>query len=680
MEVVITESKLGREPFYTGTFRDITERKRAEAALRAAEEKFRSIFENSQEGIFQTTADGHYLSANQALARMYGYETPEALINGLTDIAHHLYVDPSRRDEFRRLMDQQGVVSDFESQVYRRDGVVIWIAEYARAVRDTSGSLLYYEGSVIDISERKQAEEDLRHAKEAAETANKAKSAFLANMSHELRTPLNAIIGYSEMLREEASDSGYDEITPDLEKIRTAGKHLLELINNILDLSKIEAGRMDLYYEHFTVDGLLDEVVATIEPLVEKNGNRLVVERTEPLGTIHADLTKTRQVLLNLLSNATKFTEKGMVMLRVRKAQEEDTDLDCVFFDVIDTGIGMTPDQLNGLFREFTQADASTTRKYGGTGLGLAISKRFCQMMGGDITVTSEQGVGSTFSVMLPVGRPGEAAPALSLKPGTLGSVRGKATVLVIDDDENVRELVERTLSHAGLQVLTAASGEEGIALAHAHLPQVITLDVMMPDMDGWSVLGRLKADPQLSNIPVIMLTIVDDKTRGFALGAADYLTKPVDRDRLLTLVESYGRASETGDQRTNNGATVLVVEDDTTTREMLRKMLEKEGWKVTEADNGTAALGRMSEHKPDLVLLDLMMPQMDGFEVIRVMRSTMLWRSIPIVVLTAMDLTPADRMRLNGYVERVLQKGLYQHDELLSDVRDLVLSYVGEQ
>jgi ammonium transporter len=689
MEVVITESQLGREPFYTGTFRDITERKRAEAALRAAEEKFRSIFENSLEGIFQTTPDGHYLSANQSLAKIYGYASTDDLINALTDIARQLYVEPGRRDEFRRLMEQHGAVSDFESQVYRRDGTMIWIAEYARAVRDTSGSLLYYEGSVIDISERKQAEEELRHAKEAAEAANKAKSAFLANMSHELRTPLNAIIGYSEMLREEASDSGYDEFTPDLEKIRTAGKHLLELINNILDLSKIEAGRMDLYYEHFTVDGLLDEVVATIEPLVEKNGNKLVVERTEPLGTMHADLTKTRQVLLNLLSNATKFTENGVVLLRVNKSDEhhaadgqsEAEELvtrhsSLVTFDVIDTGIGMTAEQLNGLFREFTQADASTTRKYGGTGLGLAISKRFCQMMGGDITVTSEPGVGSTFSVVLPAGRPGDSA-LTTLKPVTGSLARQAATVLVIDDDSNVRELVERMLSREGLRVLTAANGEEGLALALEHLPQVITLDVMMPDMDGWSVLSRLKANPQLTNIPVIMLTMVDDKTRGFSLGAADYLTKPVDRDRLLTLVENYRRGAGAEPERTDGTANILVVEDDTTTREMLRKMLEKEGWHVAEADNGTAALGRMSEQRPDLVLLDLMMPQMDGFEVIRVMRSTMIWRNIPIVVLTAMDLTQADRLRLNGYVERVLQKGLYQHDELLSDVRELVMSYV---
>jgi PAS domain S-box-containing protein len=675
MEVVITESQLAREPFYTGTFRDITERKRAEAALRAAEEKYRSIFEHSIEGIFQTTPDGRYLSANSALAEIYGYASTEALMSDLTDIARQLYVEPTRRDEFRQQMELYGIVADFESQIYRRDGSTIWIAEYARAVRDGSGALAYYEGSVVDISARKQTEEELLSAKEAAEAANKAKSAFLANMSHELRTPLNAIIGYSEMLREEAEDLGQEEFTDDLLKIRTAGKHLLELINNILDLSKIEAGRMELYYEHFTIDRLLDEVVNTIEPLIERSGNRLLIDRAEPLGIMHADLTKVRQVLLNLLSNAIKFTEGGAVTLRVYRAEQDAQPF--IRFEVIDTGIGMTAEQLEGLFREFSQADASTTRKYGGTGLGLAISRRFCQMMGGEVSVSSAPGIGSTFTVSLPIGRPAEAAASPAL-PALRTSPHTRSTVLVIDDDQQARELIQRTLHRDGLEVITAGSGAEGLALARARLPQVITLDVMMPEMDGWSVLSQIKAEPALRDIPVVMLSMVDDKTRGFALGAADYMTKPIDRERLMSLVSNYcARGVQAGEGASQAAPHVLIVEDDQATREMLRKMLERESWSVAEAENGTAALGRMGEQRPDLILLDLMMPEMDGFEVIRVMRSTVIWRNIPVIVLTAMDLTQADRMRLNGSVERVMQKGAYAHDDLLSDVREIVVSYL---
>lgn len=398
---------------------EASERQRAEQALRQAEEKYRSIFENAVEGIFQQTAeDGRFLSANPALARIYGYDSPEELKANLTDIRTQVYVEPSRRDEFVRLMVTANSVSGFESQVYRKDGSIIWISENARTVWDSDGTPLYYEGSVEDITDRKLFESALQVALQAAEAASTAKSVFLANMSHELRTPLNAIIGYSEMLQEEAEEMEYADLLCDLEKIHTAGKHLLALINDILDISKIEAGRMDLYLETFDIGALITEVAATAQPLVEKNSNVFRVYKLTELGTMYADVTKVRQVLLNILSNAAKFTKDGQISLTINRVKVIETHpnfeetliqepsvisvSEFIVFECVDTGIGMSPEQLELIFQPFTQADASTTRKYGGTGLGLAISQRFCEMMGGEIAVESQVGVGSTFTIKLP--------------------------------------------------------------------------------------------------------------------------------------------------------------------------------------------------------------------------------------------------------------------------------------
>jgi signal transduction histidine kinase/CheY-like chemotaxis protein len=512
---------------------------------------------------------------------------------------------------------------------------------------------------------------DLQVAKAAAEEANRAKSQFLANMSHELRTPLNAIIGYSEMLQEEARDLGQPEFVPDLDKIHAAGRHLLELINSILDLSKIEAGKMDLYLETFDVASMLRDVVAVIKPLVEKNRNVLEVRRPGDIGEIRADLTKVRQVLFNLLSNASKFTAEGRIALEVlREGEGGGAGSDWIVFRVADSGIGMTPEQMRRLFEAFAQADASTTRRFGGTGLGLAISRRFCQMMGGDITVESEVGRGSTFTVRLPahVGAP-RVEPALAEAAPAEPPPEGASVVLVIDDDPTVRDLLQRFLAKEGFWVEGAADGPEGLRLAKALRPAAITLDVMMPGMDGWAVLTALKADPDLADIPVIMLTIVDNQNLGYALGASDYLTKPVDRERLVAVLKKY--------RCERPPCPILVVEDDPAARQMMRHMLVQEGWTVTEAENGRVGLERVADNRPDLILLDLIMPEMDGFEFLAALRRQPEWRSIPIVVVTAKDLTPEDRLRLNGYVEKILQKGACPREAWLAEVRDLVAACV---
>jgi two-component system, NtrC family, sensor kinase len=524
--------------------------------------------------------------------------------------------------------------------------------------------------------------EEIEEKSRELELASRHKSEFLANMSHELRTPLNAIIGYSELLQEEAEDLGQQELIPDLEKIHAAGQHLLGLINDILDLSKIEAGKMELYLEAFDVPALLREVRAIVAPLIEKNGNTLLVDCPDEAGQMRADLTKVRQALFNLLSNAAKFTERGTIEVTVRREAEWLT------FAVRDSGIGMTPEQAGRLFQAFTQADASTTRRFGGTGLGLTISRHFCQLMGGDIVVESAPGVGSTFTIRLPaeVAPTPNPAPAGGGEPG-LPATRADAdndsvlladegpnlpVLLAIDDDPTVHELLRRSLRLEGARLVSASSGEEGLRLARELRPAVITLDVLMPGMDGWAVLSALKADPTTADIPVVMLTILGDREIGFALGATDYLTKPFDRERLRAVVNKHLARRGVGP--------VLVVDDDPATRELLRRTVEAGGWSVEEAENGRVALERVAAHRPALVLLDLMMPELDGFGLAAALRAEPRWRGIPIVVITAKELSEAERAQLAGSVERVLQKGTWPGQALLTEVRALVASYLGAE
>jgi signal transduction histidine kinase/FixJ family two-component response regulator len=395
-----------------------------------------------------------------------------------------------------------------------------------------------------EVAQRQQAQEELLKAKHAAEDASRAKSAFLANMSHELRTPLNAIIGYSEMLEEETRESGNREAIQDLQKIQAAGKHLLSLINDVLDLSKIEAGKMTLHLESFDVPPMIRQIVSTLEPAAAKNGNVINVRIDENVGSMRADVTKVRQILFNLVSNACKFTDSGTVSINVEPITAEEQEW--IRFEVRDTGIGITPTQQRQLFQEFAQADTSISRKYGGTGLGLAISHRFVQMMNGYIQVESEPGKGSTFTVLLPIevrAETPESAPADPIaetaEPISVDK-SNQDTILVIDDDSSVRDLMSRFLTKLGLRVIATGNGDEGIDLARRIRPLLITLDVLLPDRDGWSVLHELKTDHDLLHIPVVMLTIVDNEATALSMGASNYLVKPVDRERLASVIEKH--------------------------------------------------------------------------------------------------------------------------------------------
>jgi CheY-like chemotaxis protein len=419
---------------------------------------------------------------------------------------------------------------------------------------------------------------------------------------------------------------------------------------------------MDLYLETFEVDVVVSDVVSTIEPLVRKNGNTLELSVDESVGAMRADLTKVRQSLFNLLSNASNFTENGRITLGVTR--EAQAGGDWIVFNVSDTGIGMTQEQQSKLFQAFTQAHTSTSTRFGGTGLGLVITRQFCELMGGDVSVTSEFGRGTTFTIRLPAVVRERLEESTAPEAGGRESGETAGSVLVIDDDPMVGDLLRRFLGKEGFQVVTASSGEEGLRLAADVRPDVITLDAIMPGMDGWMLLSRLKADRDLQAIPVIMLTILDNRNLGFSLGASDFLTKPIQRDLLVATVHRLCLKPT---------APVLVVDDDKLTRDLVRRSLESEGLQVVEANNGRVALEQMGSEKPGLILLDLLMPEMDGFEFLAELRRREGWRSIPVVVVTAKNIDAADRRRLNGYVETILEKGAFTREELLQELRDLV-------
>lgn len=628
---------------------DVTKERHAERRMRESEERFRALVENSAAVIFRTTPEGEMISGQPSWARFTGQSEAEYRRGGWVNAVHP-------EDRQRSLTVWKAAVANnslykVEYRLRRHDGEWRTVDVRALPMQEATG-VREWVGMGTDVTEQRAAEIQLSAAKDAAESANRAKSQFLANMSHELRTPLSAVIGYSELLEEEMEDAGEEGNLRDVRKIQSNARHLLSLINDVLDLSKIEADRMTTYAEDFEVKTLIEDIANTMTGLVEQKGNRLILEAGPELGSMHTDLVKLRQCLFNLIGNAAKFTDKGTITLHV---QREGDDLQ---FDVIDSGIGMTPEQVSKLFERFVQADDSTTRRFGGTGLGLAITRAFCKLLGGDIEVHSSYGAGSTFSLRLPAVLPNQQEmPAEESKQEDAN----KQVVLVIDDDAAQRELLTRFLEREGFAVRVAADGRTGMDLARSLRPRAILLDVMMPQMDGWSVLSAIKADPDIEHTPVVMVTFVNEPGLGEHLGAAETVLKPVEWSRLKGVMERF--RGEAGD--------ILIVDDDPDTRARLRYILERDGWTVAEAGDGKEALDVVAHAPPKVILLDLTMPVMDGFTFLEQLRERPGCKDIPVVVYTARLLDPEERNRLKA-ADRVLIKGETDMRELAGELRAL--------
>jgi PAS domain S-box-containing protein len=647
----------------------------AEAALRQAEQKYRGIFENAIEGIFQTSPDGRYLSANPALARIYGYDSPEELARAFTDIAGQLYVDPGRRAEFVRLLEQNDTLAGFESQVYRKDGRVVWISEKARAVRDAAGALLYYEGSVEDITERKRAEEELRRARDAAEEANRAKSQFLAVMSHEIRTPMNAVIGMAGLLLDTSLGPDQREYAA---IIRDSGDALLAVINDILDFSKIEAGQMELDEQPFDVRDCVEGTLELLAPRAAQKRLELAcsVDPAVP-AAVTGDATRLRQVLVNLVGNAIKFTDRGEVVVRVGSRRGADGRHE-LHFAVSDTGIGIPPERLDRLFRSFSQVDASTTRRYGGTGLGLAISKRLCELMGGSMGVESTPGKGSTFSFTVPAreaaGRP---RPDRYAEQPELSGKR----LMIVDDNPTNRQVLRLQLSSWGLLTRECGSGAEALELLRlGESFDAALLDVQMPDMDGVQLAEEIRRLPGAAGLPLIALSSLGRLLPERAAFAAS-LTKPVRQSQLYdVLLRLFDGAAAEGDGRRavrerraydpclaeRQPLRILVAEDVAVNQKLILTMLAQFGYRADVAANGLEVLGALERQPYDVVLMDVQMPDMDGLEASRHIRQRWPGAQGPRIVALTANAMAGDRdlclaAGMDDYLTKPVQSGQLQ-------------------
>ena len=638
------------------TLQDISALKRIEADLREAEEKYRSIFEHAIEGIFQSTQEGSYMSVNPALAEIFGYASPDEMMRSVTHIGRQLYVDPNRRQQFATLIAEKDSVRDFESEVRRRNGSVIWVSERARAVRDIDGKLLYYEGTVEDITARRQAEATIRQTRDTALESARMKSEFLANMSHEIRTPMNGIMGMAGLLLDM-------DLTPKqrdfAQTISSSAESLLTIINDILDFSKIEAGMMTFEEIDFDLASVVEGAVELLATRAASKGIELASLVASNIPTqLRGDPGRLRQVLTNLVANAVKFTSAGEVVVRAELIDESDHEI-ALRFRVTDTGIGIEPSVQSQLFQAFVQADGSTTRKFGGTGLGLAISRQLVERMGGKIGVESAEGKGSTFwfTARL-VKQPGHV-----MKNAPRPEIQNKR-VLLVDDNATSRQILHHLTSAWGIADQQAATGIEAVTLlgraaARGQPFEAVVLDAQMPGMSGFDLARTIKSDPRLQSPRLIMLTSLDRCDDAEAMqdaGIDALLTKPLKQSALRhCLIEMLSTSHSSREvkaglvvlERKRSAAAanvpklrILIAEDNVVNQKVALHQLQKLGYLADVVDNGRAALDALEISHYDLVFMDCQMPQLDGYAATRRLRE---WersgRKTWVVAMTAHSL-----------------------------------------
>ena len=634
------------EQVYYGIAKDITLQRQALSHLNR-------FFTSSLDMLCLAGFDGYFKMLNPVWSQTLGLTMNELMTKPFIEFVH-----PDDRKatltEMTKLTTGLATVT-FENRCICKDGSYKWLLW--NCSRSTEDQLLY--AMVRDISHRKATEVALQQTQEEAQKANQAKRQFLANMSHELRTPLNTVIGYSEMLAEDAQEMGEKAFVDDLNKIYDAGYHLLNLINDMLDLSKIEAGVMETHREQVNLATLIDSVQTTVKPLIAKNHNSFKVVYSEDIGHIYTDEKKLRQILVSLLSNASKLTSKGIIALRInRHCRNGKEHLNIL---VSDTGVGISPHNLKKLFQGLSQGDTSATHKYDGTSLGLSLSQRFVEILGGKLTVTSKINQGSRFTVDLPLEPETNHLSHTTTAPLSVPH-NTQGTILLIDDDPDTQSTVLQTLQKAQFHVEVASDGETGLQLAQELQPDLILLDIQMPGLDGFQVLEILKADDELSHIPVIMASVANNRDKSFSMGALDYLPKPLRRDDLLDTIGKYA---------TSQSLDILIVDDEPNIRDYVKRVLHIKGYQVSQAANGYEALEQLKVHVPDLILLDLMMPHMDGFELVATLQNHPKWSLIPVIILTAKEMTLQERQQLLSHqATKILLKGSLGSQGLLEQIQ----------
>ncbi len=677
-----------------------------------------NVLDNSADVIMTTDNDARIVEFNKGASRVLGYSKNEVAGTKAKD----LWVRPQERQEILGMLEKEGYVSNYETQLRAKDGRAVDISLTLSHLKNGAGGLLGTVGISKDITEKKRLEraieernlelqemnekleekvfertKDLEKANRELERSNKLKSQFIATMSHELRTPLNSILGFSELLVDEVYGPLTDKQKRHVHNIYNSGSHLLQLINNILDIAKIESGKIELNYELFPVQQAIADVETVIKSLADKKKQTLSVKINGTVAPLKADRVKFKQILYNLLSNAVKFTpENGNVLLEAQALKGSELlrslkginlysgQSDYLKLAVTDTGIGIKKEDRERIFSEFEQGDSSFSRKYEGTGLGLALTKRLVELHGGEIFVDSKENEGSTFTIVVPLFDADTFEKASKLLPDAEREYfthdvdiskrrRGKSPlILVVEDDPATAEVLTLYLAQGGYRVAHAYSGEEALNRIRELKPFSVLLDVMLPGKDGWEILQELKSDPELKDIPVIISSVIDNRELGFALGASDYLVKPVDRITLLRKLEQLSFSTK----KTRKHINILCIDDHDDVLELLASILESSGYHVIAANSGHKGIEKAMAYKPDLIILDLMMPEVDGFEVAQTLKGNPATLDIPILILTAKDLTVDDRLRLAGKIESFIQKSHFTKEDLLLYIKDIEVTY----